>query len=147
MNQNGLAFTPFTLLVAEDDPDNRLLAELAFVESRISGTLFFVEDGEQLLNFLFHRAEYAEVGASPRPSVLFLDLNMPKKDGREALYEIKQDPELKNLPVVVLTTSDWQEDKDYCAGLGVSDYVSKPDNVSTLIDLMKDIQTFSQNRV
>jgi len=128
-----------TVLMAEDDADDRLLIERAFNASGLSGRLFFVEDGEELLDYLFRRAGYAETD-SPRPSCLMLDLNMPRKDGREALWEIRQDPEFRDLPIVVVTTSDSERDKEYCAELGVIDYITKPGSFTELIDLMQRIE-------
>ena len=130
----------FTILLAEDDPDDRFMIAQAFAESYLSGTLLTVDDGEELLDYLLHRARYAEATSSPRPSCILLDLNMPRKDGREALLEIRQNPGLRDLPVVVLTTSDLQSDKEYCAALGICDYVIKPSRFDELIDLMKKIE-------
>jgi CheY-like chemotaxis protein len=126
--------------MAEDDPDDRFLVERAFGASGLSGRVLFVEDGEELLDYLFRRARYADTTLSPRPSCILLDLNMPRKDGREALWEIRENPEFGNLPVIVLTTSDSQHDKEYCAELGVSDYVTKPGSFTELIGLMKKIE-------
>ena len=92
-------------LMAEDDPDDRLLAKDALNEAQIDAELHFVENGEELLDYLWHRGRYSEPASSPRPGVILLDLNMPRKDGREALREIKADPDLRRIPVVVLTTS------------------------------------------
>jgi len=103
MNQHALK--PITILVAEDDPDDRLLARQALEQSRLIGDLRFVEDGEELIDYLHHRGNYSDPGTSPRPGLILLDLNMPRKDGREALREIKSDPRLRDIPVVVLTTS------------------------------------------
>ena len=129
----------FTILSAEDDPDDRFMMEQAFADSGLSGTLLFVEDGEELLDYLLRRKRYTEINSSPRPSCILLDLNMPRKDGREALWEIRQIPEFRELSIVVLTTSDSQRDKEYCGKLGVSDYVTKPNSLTELIDLMKKI--------
>jgi len=134
---------PFTILLAEDDPDDRFIIEEAFQESQFLGTLLFVEDGEELLDYLLRRGRYAEKISAPRPSCILLDLNMPRKDGREALWEIKQNPKLRDVPVVVLTTSDSQRDREYCAELGVCDYVTKPSSFNELVDLMNRIQRLS----
>lgn len=132
-----------TVLMAEDDPDDRFLIEQAFTESRVSGTLRFVEDGQELMDYLFRRVQHEGISESPRPSCVLLDLNMPRKDGREALWEIRQDPGLSNLPVIVLTTSNSEKDKEYCTELGVSDYVTKPSSFTELIDLVKKIEALS----
>ena len=102
--------------IADDDDDDRLLIEEAFAESNLSNPLFFVKDGEELLDYLYRRG--GDKAEFPLPSLILLDLNMPKKDGREALQEIKSDPNLKRIPVVVLTTSQEQEDilRSYCFG-------------------------------
>jgi CheY-like chemotaxis protein len=128
------------VLMAEDDPDDRFLIERAFSASGLSGKLLFVEDGEELLDYLFRRARYADTALSPRPSCILLDLKMPRKDGREALWEIKENPGLRELPIIVLTTSDSQHDKEYCVELGVSDYITKPGSFAELIRLMKRIE-------
>jgi len=93
------------ILMADDDADDRLLAKDALTECRLSNELHFVENGEELLDYLLRRGNYTSLGDAPRPGLILLDLNMPKKDGREALKEIKADPELRKIPVVVLTTS------------------------------------------
>ena len=94
-----------TILLADDDADDRMMAADALEESRLANDLKFVEDGEELMDYLHRRGKYAEPNAAPRPGLILLDLNMPKKDGREALREIKAEPELRSIPVVVLTTS------------------------------------------
>ena len=93
------------ILIADDDPDDRLLLEEAWDEVSIAKSLYFVEDGEMLMDFLYHRGDYKIDDAFPRPDLILLDLNMPKKDGREALKEIKADATLRQIPVIVLTTS------------------------------------------
>jgi CheY-like chemotaxis protein len=96
--------SPATILVAEDDPDDRLLASEALAEARLGGELRFVCDGEELMDYLRARGGWAPPGAAPHPALILLDLNMPRKDGREALREIKGDPDLRRIPVVVLST-------------------------------------------
>jgi CheY-like chemotaxis protein len=96
----------FTVLMAEDDPDDRFLMEQAFKDLRSKGELRFVEDGEELMDYLLHRGRYADPKQSPRPSLILLDLNMPRKDGRQALAEIKATSGLDKIPIVVWTTSD-----------------------------------------
>src|SRR5947209_1713066 len=92
---------PITILMADDDPDDRQMTREAFEESRLANDLRFVEDGVELMDYLHRRGKYADPVTSPRPGLILLDLNMPKKDGREALCEIKADPRLKNIRVVV----------------------------------------------
>ncbi len=112
---------PITILIAEDDPDDRYLAKEALSESRLANDLYFVEDGEELLEFLRHEGDFAG-SRPPRPGIILLDLNMPRKDGREALHEIKADPQLRRIPIVVLTTSKAEEDILRSYDLGVSIY-------------------------
>src|SRR5688572_23809484 len=92
------------ILMADDDADDRLLAQDALVESKIPSELHFVENGEELMDYLHRRGKYSGTLA-PRPSLILLDLNMPKKDGREALREIKASADLRRIPVLILTTS------------------------------------------
>ena len=93
------------ILMADDDADDRLLAKDALAECKLPGELHFVENGEELLDYLNRRGRFTQMATSPRPGLILLDLNMPKKDGREALREIKNNPDLRKIPVVVLTTS------------------------------------------
>src|SRR5215475_11626914 len=122
-----------TILCAEDDADYRLLTRRAVKASRLENDLRFVEDGEELLDYLFHRGKYAEPGSAPRPGLILLDLNLPKKDGREALEEIKKDPDLRHIPVVILTTSNAEEDVVRTYSLGASSYIRKPVNMTSLV--------------
>src|SRR6266481_605729 len=96
---------PITILMADDDADDRMMTKEAFEESRVANDLRFVVDGEELMDYLKRRGQYRDPATSPRPGLILLDLNMPRKDGREALKEIKADPDLKQIRVVVLTTS------------------------------------------
>ena len=96
---------PITILICDDDADDRALTQQALEDAHISNDLRFVDDGEQLLDYLYQRGEYSgETGAAPRPGLILLDLNMPRMDGREALQRIKGDPTLVDIPIVVLTT-------------------------------------------
>jgi len=130
---------PITILMADDDPDDRLLARQALERSRLANSLRFVEDGEELIDYLRRRGKFADPHASPRPGLILLDLNMPKKDGREALKEIKSDPRLRDIPVVVLTTSKADEDIARTYNLGVNSYITKPVKFSSLVSVMKTI--------
>lgn len=114
------------ILVADDDPDDRLLIEEAFEENRVSNQVSFVEDGEELLDYLLRRGAWTDPTSSPRPGLILLDLNMPRMDGREALRQIKADPALCKIPVVVLTTSKQEEDILRTYGLGVNSFITKP---------------------
>jgi CheY-like chemotaxis protein len=130
---------PITILIAEDDPEDRLLVEEAFVESRLANDLRFVEDGEQLMEYLYRRGRYAEAACSPRPGIILLDLNMPKKDGREALKEIKSDPALRQIPIVVLTTSKEEEDIFRSYDLGVNSFITKPVTFAAMVELLQTL--------
>lgn len=137
MNENQ---HPITILMAEDDPDDRFLVQEAFNKSGIVGTLQFVNDGEQLVSCLLEGDPHAALPQSPF-SCLLLDLNMPRKDGREALREIRRHPAFQRLQIVVLTTSDSADDRKFCQNLGIAEYVTKPDNFVELVALMNRIET------
>ena len=130
------------ILMADDDPDDRLLASKALHEYRLKNGIRFVEDGEELMDYLFHRGKYADPASSPRPGLILLDLNMPRKDGREALAEIKADPELHRIPVVVLTTSKAEEDIVRAYDLGVNSYITKPVTFQGLAEIMKTLSIY-----
>ena len=128
---------PMVILMADDDADDRLLAQDAFERSRVANELRCVEDGEELLDYLRHRGRFAAPGSAPRPGLILLDLNMPRKDGREALREIKADPELRAIPVVVLTTSKSEEDILRTYDLGANSFITKPVTFQGLVDVMQ----------
>lgn len=130
---------PVTILVADDDPDDRLMMEEALEESRLANDLHFVEDGEELMDYLHHRGKYENADDFPRPKLLLMDLNMPKKDGREALKEIKGDRNLRQIPVVVLTTSKSEEDIYRTYDLGVSSFITKPVTFESLVELINNL--------
>lgn len=125
------------IVVADDDPDDRLLIEEAFEENRLKNPLVFVEDGEQLLDYLRGEGKYA--GPEPRDpvGVILLDLNMPRMDGREALAIIKSDPALRRIPIVVLTTSKAEEDVLRTYDLGVNSFVTKPVTFNGLVEMVR----------
>ena len=125
------------ILIAEDDEDDYLLVRDAFLEFCIESDLRWVKNGEELLDYLKHRGAYTDPEESRRPGIILLDLNMPKKDGREALKEIKSDPALRRIPVVALTTSNAQEDILYTYGLGVNSFIRKPTGYGEFVDVMK----------
>lgn len=126
-----------TILMADDDEDDRMLAQEALDECRLANDLHFVEDGEELLDYLYHRGKFNPPERSPRPGLILLDLNMPRKDGREALQEIKADSELRQIPVVVLTTSKAEEDIYRTYDLGANSYITKPVTFESLVEVMK----------
>jgi CheY-like chemotaxis protein len=131
-----------TILVADDDPDDRMLMREAMGEARLANGLHFVEHGEELMDYLLRRGKYAGPESSPRPGLILLDLNMPRKDGRQALKEIKADPELRRIPVVVLTTSKAEEDILRTYDLGVSGFVIKPVTFESMVDIMKTLRKY-----
>ena len=130
---------PITILVADDDPDDRMMIQEAFTENRIANRIAFVEDGEQLMAYLRREGPFADLKDEPYPGIILLDLNMPKKDGREALSELKADPQLCRIPVIVLTTSQAEEDVVRTYGLGVSSFITKPVSFDGLVDAVRVI--------
>ena len=130
---------PFIILMADDDADDRLLAKDALAECKITGDLRFVENGEELIEYLHRRGKYLQADSAPRPGLILLDLNMPKKDGREALKEIKVDPELRTIPVVILTTSRADTDIGRIYDLGANSFIAKPVSFDSLVDVMKTL--------
>jgi CheY-like chemotaxis protein len=128
---------PITILICDDDEDDRLLTQQALESAHISNSIRFVEDGEQLLDYLYQRGAYAgETGTAPRPGLILLDLNMPKMGGREALKVIKEDKSLSDIPVVVLSTSRLDEDIARSYQFGVNSFITKPVTFSGLVDAM-----------
>ena len=130
------------ILMAEDDPEDRLLARKALQKARLRNNLYFVEDGEELLDFLRHRGKYSDPESSPRPGIILLDLNLPRMDGRQALEELKADPELRRIPVIILTTSDAEEDILKSYDLGASSYIQKPVTFEALIEVMRSVTNY-----
>ena len=133
---------PVVVLMADDDADDRLLAKDAMVESNLGSELHFVENGEQLMDYLRRRGKYTDAAAAPRPALVLLDLNMPRKDGREALRELKSDPDLRKIPVVVLTTSRADTDVAKIYELGANSFISKPFQFEALVTVMKTLALY-----
>src|SRR5438270_837841 len=131
------AAKPITILMADDDADDRQLTKEAFDESRLANDLRFVEDGEELLDYLKRRGKYADPASSPRPGLILLDLNMPRKDGREALREIKADSERKCIRIVILTTSKAEEDIYRSYNLSAASYMTKPVTFAGRVDVVR----------
>jgi CheY-like chemotaxis protein len=130
------------ILMADDDADDRLLARDALEESQSENDLRCVENGEELLDYLQRRGKYEAGEAAPRPNLILLDLNMPRKDGREALKEIKSDPDLRRIPVVVFTTSKADTDIGLLYELGANSFISKPFQFEALVGLMRLIDHY-----
>lgn len=133
---------PITMLLAEDDFDDRYLISEALDESGVENQLYIVENGEDLLNYLKNRGKYTDKEKFPRPGLILLDLNMPLMDGREALAKIKQDPDLKTIPIVVLTTSQADDDVQETYGLGITGFITKPMTFTGLVDIMKSVGNY-----
>lgn len=130
------------ILIADDDADDRMMAKEALEENRLANEIRFVVDGEDLMDYLHCRGKYVAPGSAPRPGLILLDLNMPKMDGREALAEIKNDPELRQVPVVILTTSKAEEDIYRTYQLGVNSFITKPVSFTSLAEVMKTITKY-----
>jgi CheY-like chemotaxis protein len=130
------------ILLAEDDPDDRLLTRRALSKSRLANTIHMVEDGEELMDFLRREGEYTDPEDAPRPGLILLDLNMPRMDGREALRKIKSDPNLRRIPVIVLTTSEADQDILQSYDLGVNAFVTKPVTFDGLADAIQALGEF-----
>lgn len=130
------------ILIADDDAEDRMLLKEALEENHLKNTVHFVENGEELMDFLYNRGKYTNKETYPLPGLILLDLNMPKKDGREALKEIKEDTHLKHLPVVILTTSKAEEDILKTYDLGVSSFITKPVTFAALVEMMKTLADY-----
>ncbi|MDH3443770.1 MAG: response regulator [Deltaproteobacteria bacterium] len=128
---------PVTVLIADDDPDDQRLTREALAASEFANDLHFVGDGEELLDYLYGRGKYTDPASAPRPNLILLDLNMPRKDGREVLREIKQDPGLRSIPVIVFSVSQSQEDIACSYDLGANSYMRKPVSFAELIDALQ----------
>ncbi len=127
------------ILLVDDDPDDRMLVQDAVKESQLSHQLICVEDGEELMDYLFHRNKYTDESFAPRPGLILLDLNMPKKDGREVLKEIKNNSSLCQIPIVILTTSRAEEDISITYSMGASSYIVKPITFDDLVEVIKTL--------
>ncbi|MCC9166851.1 response regulator [Pontibacter harenae] len=133
---------PIIILIADDDAEDRMLVKEALEESRLTNQMQFVENGEELMDYLHNRGKYSDKKKYPVPGLILLDLNMPKKDGREALKEIKSEDHLRLIPVVVLTTSKAEEDILRTYDLGVSSFITKPVTFVALVDVMKTLSKY-----
>ncbi|MFD5901157.1 response regulator [Streptomyces microflavus] len=130
---------PIEVLLVEDDPGDELMTREAFEDNKIRNTLHVVRDGQEALDFLYRRGEYTE---APRPDLVLLDLNLPKYDGRQVLEQIKSDPELALIPVVVLTTSSAEKDILRSYKLHANAYVTKPVDLDQFIAAVRQIDEF-----
>lgn len=137
MNSPNDKLKPITILMADDDAEDRQLTKEAFDENCLKNDLRFVENGEELLDYLNRRGKFADPVTSPRPGLILLDLNMPRKDGREALQEIKADPRFKSIRVVVMTTSQADEDIAQTYNLSAASYIMKPVTFEGLLEVIR----------
>jgi len=133
---------PITILMADDDADDCMMVKDALEESQLINDLRFVKDGDELMDYLYRRGEYTEPMDSPRPGLILLDLNMPRKDGREVRKEIKTDSNLRQIPIVVLTTSKAEEDIYRTYELGVNSYITKPVTFELLVEVMRTLSKY-----
>lgn len=133
---------PLDILFVEDDDDHAELAMRSLEEHHVANRLHRVADGETALDFVFRRGPYADPASSPRPDVILLDLRLPKVDGLDVLKIIKDDPDLRRIPVVVLTTSDKESDVARAYDLHVNAYLVKPVDFAKFLDLMRDLGFF-----
>jgi len=131
-----------SILIAEDDEDDRMLTQKAFENSSLINRLMFVGNGEELMDYLDRRGVYFDKALYPWPDLILLDLNMPRKNGREALKEIKENPELRRIPVIILTTSKEQEDIVRSYDLGVNSYITKPVTFDGLVRVLQEISNY-----
>jgi CheY-like chemotaxis protein len=135
------------IVLAEDDSDDRLLVKDAMAECQWGADLRFVENGEELMDYLQHRGKFSQMKDSPRPGLILLDLNMPRKDGREALREIKANADFRRIPIVVLTTSKADTDIAGLYDLGANSFISKPVQFDSLVGVMKILAQYWFNTV
>ena len=133
---------PNLILMADDDCDDRLLVKDALAEAKSGDEIRFVNDGEELMDYLLRRGNFADVASSPRPGLILLDLNMPRKDGREALREIRAHAELRRIPVVMFTTSKADTDIAQIYELGANSFVTKPTAFTSLVEVMTTLARY-----
>ena len=139
---HSAAGQPITILMADDDEDDIELTSDALKESRLANGFKSVADGVELLDYLHQRGDYAHLAGNPQPGLILIDLNMPRMDGREALEQIKADPELRKIPVVVLTTSKSEEDIFRTYDLGVNSFIVKPVTFTELVRAMEALTEY-----
>ena len=133
---------PIAILMADDDRADCRLVQKALEKSRLANRLILVHDGDALMDYLYRRGPYADRTQYPDPGVILLDLNMPKKSGHEALDEIREDPNLCHLPIVVLTTSEDEADVLKSYSLGASSYITKPVSFDDLVEVIRNLGNY-----
>ncbi len=130
---------PIRIVVADDDADDRMMIKDAFEESKLGNPVDFVEDGVELMEYLNRQGKWTHLANQPFPGFILLDLNMPRKDGRTVLKEIKESTELHRIPIVILTTSKAEEDIIRTYNLGVNSFICKPVSFDKLVDIVKTV--------
>jgi CheY-like chemotaxis protein len=135
---------PFAVLMAEDDENDIVATKRAWKKHHIANPLYVVNNGEECLDFLHQRGKYADPGMAPRPGIVLLDIKMPKMDGLVVLKNIREDPDLRRMPVVILTTSKAEEDRFRGYDLGANAYIVKPVGFSNFSNAVKTISLFWQ---
>ncbi len=128
--------------MVDDDADDRMMTEKALRKNRVINPVLFLQDGEELMEYLKRKGRFSDPQISPRPCFILLDLNMPKMDGRKALLFVKADPELKKIPVVVLSTSSAEEDILRSYNLGANSFITKPVNFDGLVTTMESLKNY-----
>ncbi len=130
------------ILMADDDREDQVMTREAFIEARVSNDLRFVDDGQELMDYLNRVGKYADPASAPLPGLILLDLNMPRKDGREALAEIKNNPVLRSIPIVILTTSKQEEDIIRSYDKGANSFITKPITFEGLVEAITAFQKY-----
>ena len=138
-NASGFSGSPIEILLVEDNPGDARLAQEALKEAKVHNNLYTVSDGVEAMSFMYREGKYADM---PRPDVILLDLNLPRKDGREVLNEIKVDQDLKRIPVVILTSSQNEEDIVKTYDLHANCYITKPIDLNQFIKVVRSIEDF-----
>ena len=133
---------PIDILLVEDDENDILITKRAFTKHNLSNHLYVVRDGEESLDFVYHRNQYSDPASAPRPGLILLDINMPKMNGIEVLRRLKSDPEYKVIPIVMLTTSKRDQDKIESYNLGVNSYIIKPVDFTKFVDAIATINLY-----
>jgi CheY-like chemotaxis protein len=133
---------PAIILLVEDDPGDQELTLRAFEESKLKNELHIVEDGEEAINYLLRQGKYADPASSPKPDLILLDLNLPKMDGRQVLERIRQEPELRRMAVVVLTTSRQEQDIIRSYDLGCNSFITKPVDMVQFAKVIESLEQY-----
>lgn len=134
--------THHPILIIEDSPEEFEMVRIAFEEANLMNPIYHCDDGDEALDFLYRRGDYADPSKAPRPSIILLDLNLPGIDGREVLEEIKRDPSLKLIPVIVLTNSNDERDIERCYRDGANSYICKPVNFQGFIESINKLKEY-----